>query len=142
MIWWIFFIRWKYIPNHFDFIVSLQIENHKVGMTDQFTKVLVFLWHPHYLFYYPCGIENIACWESSSLTDYGRLVRKSPSLHGRKSNPNPIFCLPHRHKISDFFDLCFHWVSAVREFTQREKSLTSSWCYSANRLSVWCQLPW
>ena len=22
-------------------------------------------------------------------TDYGRPVRKSPSLHGRKSNPNP-----------------------------------------------------
>ena len=26
-----------------------------------------------------------------STTDYGRLVRKSPSLHGRKSNPNPKF---------------------------------------------------
>ena len=25
-----------------------------------------------------------------------------------------IFCLPHRPKISDFFDLCFHWVSVVR----------------------------
>ena len=24
-------------------------------------------------------------------TDYGRPVRKSPSLHGRKSNPNPKF---------------------------------------------------
>jgi hypothetical protein len=24
-------------------------------------------------------------------TDYGRLVRKSPSLPGRKSNPNPEF---------------------------------------------------
>ena len=23
------------------------------------------------------------------ITDYGRPVRKSPSLHGRKSNPNP-----------------------------------------------------
>ena len=26
-----------------------------------------------------------------SPTDYGRPVRKSPSLHGRKSNPNPKF---------------------------------------------------
>ena len=24
-------------------------------------------------------------------TDYGRPVRKSPSLHGQKSNPNPKF---------------------------------------------------
>ena len=26
-----------------------------------------------------------------SVTDYGRPVRKWPSLHGRKSNPNPKF---------------------------------------------------
>ena len=25
-----------------------------------------------------------------------------------------IFCLPYRPKISDFFDLCLHWVSVVR----------------------------
>ena len=25
-----------------------------------------------------------------------------------------IFCLPHWHKFSDFFDLCLHWVSVVR----------------------------
>ena len=25
-----------------------------------------------------------------------------------------IFCLPHRPKISGFFDLCLHWVSVVR----------------------------
>ena len=24
-----------------------------------------------------------------------------------------IFCLSHRHKFSDFFDLCLHWVSIV-----------------------------
>ena len=27
-----------------------------------------------------------------------------------------IFCLPHRPKISDFFDLCLHWVSVVRVY--------------------------
>ena len=27
-----------------------------------------------------------------------------------------IFCLPHRPKFSDFFDLCLHWVSVVRVF--------------------------
>ena len=30
-----------------------------------------------------------------------------------------IFCLPHRPKISDFFDLCLRWVFVVRGFTQR-----------------------
>ena len=25
-----------------------------------------------------------------------------------------IFCLPHQHKFSDFFDFCLHWVSVVR----------------------------
>ena len=25
-----------------------------------------------------------------------------------------IFCLPHLPKISDFFDLCLHWVFVVR----------------------------
>ena len=29
-----------------------------------------------------------------------------------------IFCLPHRPKFSDFFDLCLHWVSVVRDFIQ------------------------
>ena len=27
-----------------------------------------------------------------------------------------IFCLPHRPKLSDFFDLCLHWVSVVRVY--------------------------
>ena len=26
-----------------------------------------------------------------------------------------IFCLPHRPKFSDIFDLCLHWVSVVRD---------------------------
>ena len=30
-----------------------------------------------------------------------------------------IFCLPHRPKNSDFFDLCPHWVSVVREINER-----------------------
>ena len=29
-----------------------------------------------------------------------------------------IFCLPHRPKFSDFFDLCLHWVSVVRDHKQ------------------------
>ena len=28
-----------------------------------------------------------------------------------------IFCLPHRPKFSDFFDLCLHWVSVIRDYT-------------------------
>ena len=33
-------------------------------------------------------------------TDYGRLVRKSPSLHGQKSNPNPKFLGTPEHILS------------------------------------------
>ena len=55
-------------------------------------------------------------------TDYGHPVRKSPSLHGRKSTPSPRFLgtaaaylVCHiGPKFSDFFDLCLHWVSVVR----------------------------
>ena len=32
-----------------------------------------------------------------------------------------IFCLPHRPKFSDFFDLCLHWVSVVRALNQSER---------------------
>ena len=42
-----------------------------------------------------------------------------------------IFCLPHRPKISDFFDLCLHWVSVVRATTavycQNRSSKDISW---------------
>ena len=33
-----------------------------------------------------------------------------------------IFCLPHPPKISDFFDLCLHWVSVVRGWNHKEPS--------------------
>ena len=54
-------------------------------------------------------------------TDYGRPVRKLPSLHGRNQNSHSqifrynqnIFCLPHRPKFSYFFYLCLHGVSVV-----------------------------
>ena len=29
-----------------------------------------------------------------------------------------IFCLPHRPNFSDIFDLCLHWVSVVRGYTE------------------------
>ena len=32
-----------------------------------------------------------------------------------------IFCLPHRPKFSDFFDLCLHWVSVVRDYANDKK---------------------
>ena len=34
-----------------------------------------------------CNVQVLKAWS----TDYGRPVRKSPSLHGLKSNPNPKF---------------------------------------------------
>jgi hypothetical protein len=40
-----------------------------------------------------------------------------------------IFCLPHQPKFSDFFDLCFHWVSVVRGRYAHRKvaSLAVNW---------------
>ena len=43
-------------------------------------------------------------------TDYGH-PRKSPSLPKIKSLSQITFCLPHRPKFLDFFDLCLNWVS-------------------------------
>ena len=59
---------------------------------------------------YECRLDWIGI-----CTDYERPVRKSSSLHDRKSNHNhnflgmcdwSIFCLRHQPKISDFLDLC------------------------------------
>ena len=47
--------------------------------------------------------------------DYERPVRKLPSLHPQIFRyGRSIFCLPHRPKFSNFFDLFLHWVSVVR----------------------------
>ena len=32
-----------------------------------------------------------------------------------------MFYLPHRPKFSDFFDLCLHWVSVVRAYTEHHE---------------------
>ena len=51
-------------------------------------------------------------------TDYGRPVRKLPSLHYQSQifrYARSMFCLPHRPKLSDLFDLCLHLVSVVRD---------------------------
>ena len=34
-----------------------------------------------------------------------------------------IFCLLHRSKFSDFFDLCLHWLSGVRDFEETNQIL-------------------
>ena len=38
-----------------------------------------------------------------------------------------IFCLPHRPKFSDFFDLCLHWVSVVRDYAHVELTNMTLW---------------
>ena len=43
---------------------------------------------------------------------------EQPKIHSHSqifSYGRSIFCLPHRPKFPDFFDLCLHWVSVVRE---------------------------
>ena len=57
---------------------------------------------------------NVHC-NHTWTTDYRRPVRKLPSLHSKIFRyGRSILCLPHQPKISDFFDLCLHWVSVVR----------------------------
>jgi hypothetical protein len=56
-------------------------------------------------------------------TDYGRPVRKSPSLYTRKSNPNPKFLATAEGyfvchigpKFHISFEGILHWVSVVRD---------------------------
>ena len=48
--------------------------------------------------------EEIAFTERPKIHSHSQIFR-----YGRS-----IFCLPHRPKFSDFFDLCLHWVSVVR----------------------------
>ena len=38
-----------------------------------------------------------------------------------------IFCLPHWPKLSDFSDLCLHWVSVVRVVTNKTQNRVVSW---------------
>ena len=45
-----------------------------------------------------------------------------------------IFCLPHRPKFSDFFDLCLHWVSVVRAMDIEEISFTGMLWYSFEQI--------
>ena len=46
-----------------------------------------------------------------------------------------IFCLPHRPNFSDIFDLCLHWVSVVRGFTDR---IIAKKKFHAKKLSYFC----
>ena len=59
----------------------------------------------------------------TEITDYGHLLGEEiaftawPKIHSYSQifrYGRSIFCLPHRPKFSDFFDLCLHWVSVVR----------------------------
>ena len=49
--------------------------------------------------------EEIAFTAQPKINSHSQILR-----YGRS-----IFCLPHRPKFSDFFDLCLHWVSVVRD---------------------------
>ena len=68
--------------------------------------------------------------------DYGHPVRKLPSLHSQKSNPNPkflgtveaYFVCQIGAKFKIFFDLCLHWVSMVRALKHRICTLCDRNC--------------
>ena len=58
-----------------------------------------------------------------------------------------LFCLPQRPKISDFFDLCLHWMSVVRALGHDLSCSEGIWrsvisissCIIIH--SVWCCIP-
>ena len=45
-----------------------------------------------------------------------------------------IFCLPHRPRISDFFDLCLHWVSVVRAWKHKARGHPTYYVLKLNKL--------
>ena len=47
-----------------------------------------------------------------------------------------IFCLPHRPKISDFLDLCLHWVSVVRASKEQCNSKSEQFIGIERRLQL------
>ena len=51
-------------------------------------------------------------WEEIAFHEWPKIHSHSPIFRYGQS----IFCLPHRPKFSDFFDLCLHWMSVVRGF--------------------------
>jgi hypothetical protein len=55
--------------------------------------------------------EEIAFTERPKIKSQSQIYR-----YGRSK-----FCLPHRPKISDIFELCLHWVSVVRGSKQASK---------------------
>ena len=48
-----------------------------------------------------------------------------------------IFCLPHRPKISDFFDLCLHWVPVVRGHKYILQGCTILWYGLGSSKILW-----
>ena len=67
--------------------------------------------------------QSVAGFETNDLLHGLRTPREEiaftarPKIHSHSQifrYGRSIFCLPHRPKFSDFFDLCLHWVSIVR----------------------------
>ena len=69
---------------------------------------------------YNYDTSKILGWMQSRTMDYGRPVRKSPTLHSPKSIPtSKVLSTTEAYfvchiRFSDFFDLCLHWMSVVR----------------------------
>ena len=78
--------------------------------------------------FFPSIIRQIV-----SGTDYGHPVRKSrPKINSHSQIFRyawSIFCLPHRPKFSDIFDLCLHWVSVVRDHNEGFVSCKGRICW-------------
>ena len=60
-----------------------------------------------------CSWTTDARWKNCLFTALPKIKSQSHFFRYGRS----IFCLPHRPKISEFLDLCLHWVFVVREHT-------------------------
>ena len=69
-------------------------------------------------------IRNLACTHGLRTPGEKIVFTARPKIKPQSQifrSGRSIFCLSHRPKISDFFDLCLHWVSVVRACTYHKK---------------------
>ena len=93
------FVVWKIrnnFKNFFEPIVNIIGKSHS--------------WFPSYIVNWLHGLQTPG--EEIAFTARPKINSQFPNFRYDRS----ILCLPHRPKFSDFFDLCLHWMSVVRDW--------------------------
>jgi hypothetical protein len=105
---------WTEFISPFSMQLQEEWETTEIGNDSHFLIILDSLWYIEnqnkYVFTHSIDHGLRTPGEEIAFTAQPKIKSQSKMfLYGRS-----IFCLPHRPKISDFFDLCLHWVSVVR----------------------------